>query len=213
MAKWSIEAWNAASNIFESIKKLPFIKELASGGLSEERFHFYINQDRQYLEAYARTLAHIASRLPNLKDVNSFLNFATGGIEVEKSLHESFSFKHIDGKSMACEFYADFLYSQRKEDVAVETAAVLPCFWIYQKIGEYILSIADLNDNPYRNWIETYGGEAFDNDTRTAIEVCDRLADECSVHTRKEMTNAFVTASKLEWLFWDSAYKMESWPC
>lgn len=211
MEKWSEEAWSAAAHIFEAIKELPFIKELANGSLSQDRFMHYINQDKQYLETYTRMLAHIASRLTENSDVETFLAFATGGIEVEKSLHESFAFPFHEGKSPACEFYTSYLKSHAMSDIAVECAAVLPCFWIYEKVGKHIFETASLQDNPYSKWIQTYNSETFEQDTRRAIEICDRLASQSSAQTRASMTEAFVMASKLEWLFWDSAYKQENW--
>lgn len=66
MGKWSEEAWDAAADIFERIKRHPFIQQLAAGTLSESRFRHYISQDRLYLEDYTRVLAHIASRLPEM---------------------------------------------------------------------------------------------------------------------------------------------------
>ncbi|MFB2606764.1 thiaminase II, partial [Rhizobium phaseoli] len=29
---------------------------------------------------------------------------------------------------------------------------------------------------------------------------------------RTEMTDAFVRASQYEWMFWDSAWRLETWP-
>jgi thiaminase/transcriptional activator TenA len=40
----------------------------------------------------------------------------------------------------------------------------------------------------------------------------DRAADEADPGTRERMFTAFRTATEYEWLFWDSAYRLESWP-
>ncbi len=208
---WSENAWDAASKVYEAIKRLPFLKELADGTLLPERFRFYISQDSQYLNAYSRVLAHIASRLPDMADVDTFLRFAGNGVAVEKSLHAGFNPDLSAGMSKICLFYTSVLKSYAEDDVAVEAAAILPCFWVYQRVGEYMLSIAKIDGNPYREWIATYADESFRESTIKAIGVCDRLAENAGPDVRRRMTEAFVTCSRLEWHFWDSAYKMELW--
>ena len=41
---WSEEAWKASESIYNAILDLPFIKELADGTLSRERFLHYIGR-------------------------------------------------------------------------------------------------------------------------------------------------------------------------
>lgn len=210
--KWSEEAWRASETIYEAIKRLPFITELANGSLSPERFRFYISQDSLYIDDYSRALSAIASRLPEMADAAQFMEFALDGVAVEKALHTQFSPDRSMGKSSACLFYTALLKSYDSQPVAVAAAAILPCFWIYQKVGEHLLETAKLEGNPYREWIATYGDPAFDSSTRKAIEICDRLADAADERTRRSMTDAYIACSRLEWMFWDSAYKMQLWP-
>ena len=209
MVKWSEEAWDAAADIFERIKRHPFIQQLAAGTLSESRFRHYISQDRLYLEDYTRVLAHIASRLPEMDDVSTFLSFASDGVAVEKSLHEMFSPDMKAVKTDACEFYTSYLRARSQYDVAVEAAAVLPCFWIYLEVGKYILSIAELSGNPYKAWIETYSDATFELNTAKAVEICDRLASGTTQRIREKMTQTFMDCARMEWLFWDSAYSIQ----
>ena len=72
--------------------------------------------------------------------------------------------------------------------------------------------VGDLTGHPYGDWIGTYGDPAFAAATATAIATVDRLADESSATTRGRMLDAFVTASRHEWLFWDAAWRQEAWP-
>lgn len=207
--KWSEEAWNAAEAVYEAIKQLPFIQELAAGTLDMRKFKFYINQDSQYLYTYGRVLAHIASRMPDSESMADFMRFASESVEVEQTLHAGFGVEHMDKMTVGCAFYIAFLKSKAIEPLAVEAAAVLPCFLVYKKISEYILSIARMEGNPYAAWIKTYGGDGFEADTRKAIELCDKLAESTTEDVRKEMTQAYVDCTKLEWMFWDNAYKEE----
>lgn len=211
--KWSENAWKAAEGIYNSILQQAFIKELADGSLAEEKFLFYLGQDAHYLNTYCRSLAHVASRLKRNEDVEAFLRFASDGIFVERALHESFlKGKVLPPMSPTCKLYTSVEEASALDTVSVEAAALLPCFWVYQRVGEHILQTAtNLDSNPYARWIETYGDETFAQSTRKAIEICDRLAEEASEEERRRMTEIFITCTRLEWMFWDSAYALEQW--
>ena len=84
--KWSEHTWLAAEPIYKAILDLPFVRELAAGTLSRERFMFYIAQDSIYIDNYSRVLAHIASRLPHKARTEDFPKFATDGIFGRKGL-------------------------------------------------------------------------------------------------------------------------------
>ena len=211
--KWSEHVWLQVALIYESILQHPFVCELAAGTLPRDKFMYYLGQDAQYLKSYTSVLAHVASRLPYKDQVESFLQFATEGIAVERALHESFlGGMELPTVSPTCMLYTSVEKSMAYEDVAVETAALLPCFWIYRNVGQAILdSAGDLSTNPYAQWIRTYGDTAFDRSTNRAIEICDRLADESTDEVRRRMDEVFLTCSRLEWMFWDSAYNLENW--
>lgn len=212
--KWSEEAWRSAEPVYREILRLPFVQELAAGTLSRERFMFYIRQDSLYVDNYSRVLAHIASRLPGKAQMEDFLKFASDGILVEKALHESFlGDGNIAGvrPTPTCLLYNSYESSKALEPVEIEAASILPCFWVYQRVGVEILA-GCRPDNPYRRWIETYGDEAFARSNLRAIEICDELAAATTDAVRARMTDAFLTSTRMEWMFWDSAYRMEQWP-
>lgn len=209
--KWSEEAWRQAMPVYRRILGLPFVGELADGSLSRERFLFYLSQDAIYIENYSRVLAHIASRLPRQQQCADFLRFAADGIAVEQALHASY----LNGITPAvatptCLLYSSYESSLATAPVEVEAAAILPCFQVYQAVGEDILARAT-PDNPYYRWISTYGDEAFAASTLRAIEICDELAEAATPGLRRAMSEAFLTSTRMEWMFWDSAYNLEKW--
>lgn len=209
--KWSEEAWSRCEPIYRAITQLPFVTELAAGTLSRERFLFYQKQDAIYIENYARVLAHIASRLRDMAMVEDFLKFALDGVYVERALHSSYlGPKGLDGATPTAVnlLYMDHETALGLESVEVEAAGILPCFWVYQKVGESILANAT-RENPYYHWIETYGDPAFEKSTRRAIEICDTLAENASERVRREMTRAYLRSTRFEQMFWESAYRMD----
>lgn len=213
--KWSEQAWIATKPVYDKILELPFIKELMNGRLAKEQFIFYIKQDAIYLAEYGKILTGIASRLNNPRHIAAFVNFAGDSISVEQALHESF-IREVKGEnseaSPTCLLYTSYLHKQlASAPIEVALAAVLPCFWIYKEVGDYILANQTKGNNPYQSWIDTYGGEDFERSVSTAISICDEVAAQCTECQQQAMTKAFVICSKLEWMFWDSAYKQEKW--
>lgn len=208
---WSREAWAAAEPVYKAILELPFIKELSEGTLSEERFRFYIGQDNLYINSYSKVLAHIASRLSDMAQVEAFLKFASDGVYVEKALHSLYVDKLPEKMSPSCLLYTSLLKAQAYSDVAVEAAAILPCFWIYWMVGAHISKICKKEGNPYAEWIKTYSDPEFEKSNQLAISICDSLAEKASEATRRNMTEIFVECTRMEWLFWQSAYEMQQW--
>ncbi len=213
--KWSEEAWLAAKPVYDSILELSFIKELMNGKLTKEQFIFYIKQDAIYLAEYEKILTGIASKLNNPQHIAAFVNFANDSIYVEQALHESFIHEIKNEREVAsptCLLYTSFLHKQlANAPIEVALAAVLPCFWIYKEVGDYVLANQTEDDNPYQSWINTYGGEDFEKSVSIAISICDEVAAKCTESQQQAMIEAFVLCSKLEWMFWDSAYKQEKW--
>jgi len=97
------------------------------------------------------------------------------------------------------------------EPFEVVLAALLPCFWIYREVGKHIHARA-ISPNPYQAWIDTYAGEEFEMAVDAVIAVVDDVAKQASPRTLAAMHHAFIRATQLEWMFWDSAYREETWP-
>lgn len=214
--KWSADAWAAAAPVYAAILRHPFIEELRAGTLSSARFRFYIAQDSHYLAHFGRALALLGARAPELPDALAFIRFAEGAVVVESALHQSFfrQFGVADRgqPEPACHHYAHYLRSTAAlGPVEVGMAAVLPCFWIYEQVDAHILATQPPGDNPYQPWIATYAGDEFGTLVQQALAICDRAAQAATPAQRQAMTEAFVTAARLEWQFWDGAYRQWRW--
>ncbi|MGJ1418948.1 thiaminase II [Sphingobacterium spiritivorum] len=213
---WSEQAWKTIQPIYTNILHMPFITELRNGTLAVEKFQFYVAQDSAYLEHFGRALSLIGARADHIQDALAFMRFGANAIIVENALHESY-FKDFGVTERgqiqpACHHYIHFLKSTAALDaVEVGIAALLPCFWIYKQVGDYIYTHQRQENNPYQKWIDTYAGEEFGEEVRKAIAICDRVAASATTDIRLKMTEAFVTASRLEYDFWDAAYQLRKW--
>lgn len=63
---FSARAWAANEPLYETILSMPFNAALADGTLEPARFRHYMLQDALYLEGFARALALISARAPDL---------------------------------------------------------------------------------------------------------------------------------------------------
>lgn len=211
--RWSDEAWQAAAPVYEAITRLPFVEELSKGTLPMKKFIFYLEQDALYIQNYCRVLSSIASRVQNPEFTEAFLAFAQDGVAVEKAMHEVYLKQYggtVTTPTPTCLLYMNTLNAQATMPVEVQAASILPCFWVYYEVGKSIAASA-AKGNPFQNWIDTYSYPGFEESNQHAIDICDALAAQASPEIRKSMTDIFVLATKMEWLFWHSAYELEQW--
>lgn len=213
--QWTQATWLQTQPVIERIMAQPFIQELMQGTLAREKFFHYIEQDALYLKQFARSLANILPKLENIDQTQAFLGFMQDTAEVENALHKQF-LNQGDSKNLQPTatnlLYTQFMLATTSmNNAAIGIAAVLPCFWIYKHVGDYIYAHYEKTQNPYFEWIQTYAGEEFGQAVAKAIQIADELASTQSLYVQQQMTNCFITASKMEYLFWDSAYELEQW--
>jgi len=212
--------WTRIDGIYRAILDHPFVTGLTDGTLPEEAFRFYVVQDALYLTRYARALSICAAKSPGERDVEMFNQHAAGAMAVERSLHEGFfadfglSAEEIAATPLAptnLAYTSYLLATAYGGSFAEALGAVLPCYWIYWEVGKTL--IARGSPHPlYRRWIDTYGGEEFAGIVADVLALAERIGAELGPAERRAMTDHFVATSRYEWLFWDAALKLESWP-
>lgn len=209
--KFSDQLWQKAAPIYQRILDHAFIKELASGELDFEKFKYYMEQDSLYLIEFSKALALIAGRLNSPVDIQRFLHFSFGALIAERELHAHFvSISEPFEWSPTCLSYTSYLLATAATASVEEAiAVVLPCFWIYREVGEYIASKTSEN-NPYALWIATYSSPEFWESTEKMINLFDKAAEQTSDKGRKLMETAFENSALFEWHFWNDAHNMET---
>ncbi|GAB4050065.1 TenA family protein [Spirosoma litoris] len=213
--RFTEQLWQDISPIYSSILTHGFVDELMTGHLPTATFQYYIQQDALYLADFSRALNQLAARATTPDDMLQFTQFAQNAILVERALHETyFSLYAIQPettKMPACFAYTNYLLATTSlQSLAIGAAAVLPCFWIYRQVGKHIYERA-IQENPYRAWIDTYAGDAFDQSVSKMLDLTDRFAALASPTERIQMQEAFRVSSRLEWYFWNDAYTQNRW--
>lgn len=212
---FSQEVWRRAEPVLEAVHAHPFLRSLLDGTLPRERFDTYMAHDAVYLGRYGRALARLASMTNDPDELILWDDAARTAIVTERVLHAD----HVDvaaavEPSPTCLAYTDFIDAAALSgSYGVAVAAVLPCFLVYEAVGLRLLDEAgDLTGHPYGDWIATYGDEAFSESCSRARAVMDAAAARAGAAERDAMSATFLRACRYEWMFWDAAWRAESWP-
>lgn len=210
-----------AEPIWHAIHAHPFLDELQAGTLPMDRFVYFILQDYVYLLDFAQVLCLGGAKSADLETLEIFARHALIAVEVERTFHASFgkslglSRKELDRmpKGPVTEAYTKHLQAVARGGSLVEiVAAVLPCYWIYGEVGRRLYRKRPRKPAIYREWIEAYASEEYWKPVREQIGLMDRFGQAAHAQNKKVLSDHFVLSSRYEFLFWDQAYRMETWP-
>jgi thiaminase (transcriptional activator TenA) len=217
---WSQTLWRDIEPIFDAILAHPFLVGLTDGTLDPEVFAHYVAQDVHYLRDYARALAVVGAKAPTLEDTSMFARHAAEVYDVELGLHNTLLPElGLDPAQLAevpvaptTRAYTSYLLATvYSGSFADGLAAVLPCYWIYQRVGERLLAGGSA-DPRYQKWIDTYGGDEFAATVADVLALTDRVGPTLTPADETAARAHFVTTSRYEWMFWDAAHRRETWP-
>jgi thiaminase (transcriptional activator TenA) len=217
---WSARLWDDVETIFAAILEHPFVTGLTDGSLEPEVFAHYVAQDVHYLRDYARALAIVGAKAPTLADTAMFARHAAEVYDVELALHGSLlpalglDPGAVDATPVAptTQAYCSYLLATTLAgSFADGLAAVLPCYWIYARVGAALLAEGS-PDPRFQRWIDSYGGEDFAATVGEVLDLTDRLGATLSPAQEASARAHFVTTSRYEWMFFDAAHRREAWP-
>jgi thiaminase/transcriptional activator TenA len=210
------EAWGAS---FDH----PFVRALAEGTLPAEKFKFYQMQDARYLEAFGDACALISVRCRRPDDKLWFIEAARLALVVESQLHEGYGARlgytatDIAALSLSPDnrAYQNHMIAEAQRSTLVEAVAALaPCPWLYTDLGrrleEEFGTVGD--DHPYADWLRTYADPSFVTYTNELLQRLQRFADAADAEARSRAREAFAVSARYEWMFWQQAWDMQSWP-
>ncbi len=214
------ELWDAGADVYAAILAHPFVRGLTDGSLPADAFSHYVVQDAHFLREYGRALSVLAARAPAEADVAMLAGHSATAIDVERELHESLLGElGLDAAAAAsaplaptCRGYVDFLLASAYGAPFHEgLAAVLPCYWIYARVGGELVRRGS-PDPRYQRWIDTYADAAFAAIVRSVLALADRIGDALTPAQRAAAAARFGVAARYEWMFWDMGWRRERWP-
>lgn len=203
-AEIEAEWWAHIADIRHDIDELPFVRELGAGTLARHVFERYLAQDAIYLRDYARVLADASRLAPTSTERAFWAGCAQNAILGELQLHESWlageSRREAHADAVTTAYLNHLLAASARGDYAVLIAALLPCFWVYQDVGERLHPLSHPT-HPYRSWLDTYADEAFADSTRQAIDIVAHAAASANDDVRAAMREAFRASTHHERAF------------
>jgi len=211
-----------ATPLWERILAHPFLAEMEEAKLPLDKFKFYIKQDYPFLIEFARCLGIAAAKAEDRETMRTFASLLHASLTIEVEMLESLGQKlgiSVDQLTSSRPALANVAYTRHLLYVAYSgtlgeiMAAMLPCMWSYQEIGERLdKSTAMKGHAVYSEWCATYRSKEYMDLVNLYRELLDRFASESGSAVKEKMRSHFMLSSRYEYLFWDMAYRTEMWP-
>lgn len=217
---FSDELWSAGADVYARVREHPFLTGLSDGTLPHRAFRHFVVQDAHYLRGYARALALLGARAPSEADTVMFTQHAAGAIAAEQDMHaelaDTLGLSAAEAAAVPVApttmAYTSYLLATcHGGSFAEGLGAVLPCYWIYAKVGEALLE-GSSPDPLYARWIAMYGGDEFQAVVDAVLALTDRIGPALGDAERARVREHYVTTCRYEWMFWDAAWRQETWP-
>jgi thiaminase (transcriptional activator TenA) len=212
--------WSDVEDVYAAILAHPFLTGLTDGSLPHESFRHYIVQDAHYLRGYARALAVCAAKAPDESATMMFAEHAAQAIAAERDLHAALMTElgssseeaALEPVAPTTQAYVSYLLATAYGGSFAEAVgAVLPCYWIYARVGDELLARSS-PDPLYARWIAMYGSEEFQAVVDSVLALTDRVGESLSDAESALLRQHFRRTSTYEWMFWDAGYRREVWP-
>jgi thiaminase/transcriptional activator TenA len=211
--------WQAAEPVYAKTLQHPFLTGLTDGSLPKHRFRFYLVQDAQYLRVFGQALSLLAAKAPEEEWAVTLNQHAMDTLKAERVLHESILRSYgVDSRTVASAGMAPTNVAYTNHLLAVVSqrpfieglAAVLPCYWIYERVGKHLVKKGS-PEREYQQWIDLYAGEGYEASVRAVLAMMNTTAAKESAGARERAEQHFVRSARYEYLFWDMAWREEQW--
>lgn len=211
-----------AAAVREQVFQHPFVTGIGEGTLPLAAFRYYMCQDYVFLIDYCRVLALAVAKAPDLETMGRFAALLHATLHTEMALHRDFaaqfgiSLAELEATQAAPgtrSYTQHLLTTAYAGSLADVTAALLPCMWDYSDIGQRLAAQGLPAAQPlYGAWITMYATPDFAELTTWLRGLLDRLADQAAPADQARLSRIFLDSCRYEYLFWDMAYRQETWP-
>jgi thiaminase (transcriptional activator TenA) len=219
-AGWTGRAWADIAGTYAAILRHPFIQGLTTGDLPGAAFRYYLGQDAHYLREFVRAVALVGTKAPDPAAALLLARHAADGLAAESALHEALAADlgaapgalASGPAGPTTQAYTSYVIAAAAlGDFAEGLAAVLPCLWIYGEVGRWLAQQG--SPHPvYQRWIDSYAGPEYAADVAAVLALADAVGEELSGPQDARARARFAAAARYEWMFWDAAWRQESWP-
>ncbi len=194
----------------------PFVASLADGSLQRKEYLAWMVQDYLYVVHYTRAYALLIYKSATTGQMRSAADIVHGLLNNEMSLHrrqlarEGVTEAEIEATPETLETLAYSRYILDRGmagDVLDLTVTLSACLAGYGEIGLRLMSDPGTKreDNPYWDWIKTYGGVEYIHMVQEGLLRLEELAETYGGAARYPMLlKQFREAVRLETAFWNA---------
>lgn len=212
--------YKAAEPVWEEGVDQPFLRELGDGTLDREKFVFYMLQDYLYLNDYVNVHALAFAKCDDPAIRTHLSNAIAGASNETEHVHDFFrdtfgiTRQQMDDarqSAFARAYTSNMIAIAHTRPLVDVLVALLPCAWVYADYGTRIAArIGDaIETNPYRAWIDMYKTDEFWQSAVWLLNDIEKLSDGLSEEHKRTLTEQFVVGVEHEYMFWDSAYRLQ----
>ena len=192
-----------------------FIVQIADGSLPEQCFRHYLMQDYLFLIHFSRAWALAVYKSETIADMRAAATTLNAHLNYEMGLHvkyckswgiEEKQLEEVEEASANMAYTRYVLERGLAGDILDLHVALAPCVIGYAVICKRLMEdpATRLSGNPYREWIEMYGGDEYQDIARKAVENLDNLAaSRAGADRMKNLAKTFKQATVLEIGFWE----------
>ena len=205
---------DAAGEAWPAYTRHAFVEGLRDGTLPRAAFLHYLVQDYVFLIHFSRAWALAVTKAETLEEMRACAATVHALIDEEMKLHvKTCAEAGISEQQLfdAVERPENLAYTRYVLDAGYSgdfvdlLAALAPCVLGYGEIGARLL--AEKTSDTYAEWIETYGGENYQQVCRDVGALIDgamaRRVGDASSPRWDALCQTFTTATRLEVGFWD----------
>ena len=204
----------ATADDWQSYVDHDFVRQMGAGTLPQAAFRTYLVQDYLFLIQFARAYALAAYKADDLDDIRQASATAARIVDIETSMHLKYCARWgLDEAAVVAtpESNATMAYTRyvlergMAGDLLDLQAALVPCVVGYAEIAAERLADPStrLDGNPYREWLETYGGADYQAVAASAVAGIDRqMARRGGPGRIASLQATFRAATRLEAQFW-----------
>ena len=196
----------------------PFVSAIGSGDLPLTSFKYYLVQDYLFLIQFSRAYALAVFKSETIGQMQAaaatLFNILDSEIDLHKNYCSDWGLTPEDLSNMpediATTAYTRFVLDcGNRGDLLDLMTALVPCVVGYAEIGQNLVKPLEACDkeNPFRNWIEMYSGEEYQEVSNAAVQQLQKLFDARGGANRyKLLSSIFNQATRLEIEFWNMAW-------
>ncbi|MCC7156044.1 MAG: TenA family protein [Bryobacterales bacterium] len=207
--------WRRIEPVYARTLAHPFLTGLTDGSLPRAKFQFYLAQDSLYLRAFGQALNLLAAKAPRPEWAVMLSQHSVEAVREEREMHrsilQSYGAQPVSKMAPTNLAYTNHLFASVLRNGYLQgLCALLPCYWIYWEVGKH-LARKGSPDKDYERWIRQYSGGDYGKTVNEVLGMADEAAASAAAGERLHAAELFEQSARYEYLFWDMAWREETW--